>query len=132
MGIELRQNNDLIERDARLNQVELFRDVFSDMAVDPNIVPLMLKERNGEDLDAEGMFRLRSHWLGILKYIEWVYLDLPEDRRWVDSQRTNYSTFESYRQAWGNEESYSVAAKNRFDPEFVDFFNREVIRSTIK
>ena len=128
LGYELRQNNDLMAADARANRLDQATEVWGMLAQDPQLVPLLIKDRNDETLNEEEEFRLNAYWMLALFYQQWVFLETPDSGDWTVGQRRNFETYGSLRRTWqGNSGGSRSAGKDQFTPAFVRFYEDNVV-----
>ena len=62
LGIELRQNNELMAAEARFNNMSLSTQAFA-ISSQPDIAAIYVKDRNGEELTEVEYFMIESHWM---------------------------------------------------------------------
>jgi len=128
LAAELRQNNALMAAEARSNRVVIMTQTWDMLAQDPILVPLLLKDRNGERLSGEDEFRLSAFWMRVLLQTQWSYLELPESTEWTAGHRRNFESYRSLRQTWqGGGEAARAAGRDTLDPRFVRFYEDNVI-----
>ena len=128
LGVELRQNNALMEMEARATLTENLQDGWYQVSSDPDLVDLFIKDRSGEELSEAEEMRLNSYWMGMLLRREWQYQHFPEATTGIAGLRRLFSSYGSLRRAWNGDDSASRSAGNdNFSPEFVRFIETEVL-----
>jgi len=123
LAVELNQNNEFLELEARATRAQIFLDGWERIASDSELVALMIKDRKNEVLtDAEEM-QLNAYWMGYFIRWEWTYENISSERnRRAESLRRVYQAYGSMRRAWEGGSGGSVAAgKDNFPPEFVAY-----------
>lgn len=128
--VEMRQNNELLELEAKAILTENLQDGWTQVSSDPGLVDLFIKDRNGEDLSEAEEMRLNAYWMGMLLRREWQHQHFPEAETGVAGLQRLFTTYGSLRRAWSGSESASASAgKDNFSLEFVRFVETEVISS---
>lgn len=113
LAIELQQNSDVMEAQARLNLIEIENEILTTLSEDDEIVSLVFKMQNGDELSAIEAFELTAFLQKGYRVLEWIYVELPNERRRISSRRVLLQ-FPVARQAWDQE-------KSAYDPAFVRF-----------
>ncbi len=128
LGVELRQNNALMEMEARATLTENLQDGWYQVSSDPGLVELFIKDRSGQELSEAEEMRLNAYWMGMLLRREWQYEHFPDAETGVSGMRRLFSSYGSLRRAWGGTNSASQAAgKDNFSAEFVRFVEAEIL-----
>jgi len=128
LGIELRQNNEILVANAEATQLSIQRSTWEKLSEDPDIVALLVRDRNGESLNVEDEFRLNAFWMTVLLDNEWTYRTLPGNAKWIPGMRRNYEAYGSLRRTWqGGGAGSKTAGSDWFDPSFVQFFNENIV-----
>jgi len=128
LGVELKQNNDLMEMEARATLTENLQDGWYQLSSDPGLVELFIKDRDGQELSEVEEMRLNAYWMGMLMRREWQHEHFPDAETGVDGLQRLFSTYGSLRRAWGGTESAARSAgKDNFSPEFVRFVEAEIL-----
>jgi len=124
LAYELRQNNDLMEAEARLNRVNMVVDAWRFTAENGDVTELREREKAGEELSGADVRRIDATIMAIFVLLEWTYRELSEESREMtqlrEVQRYNFSTAPEYHRVW-NERKVS------FDPAFVEWMDRNVV-----
>ena len=125
LGLELRQNNELIAAEAEFNRLSLVTDSYGVVAESSELPALFVKDRNGEELTEEEFFRIESHWMRVLHTMHWRYRELPDDTTWIEGHRRNFAEYSTLRRTW--QSTSGTRGKHSFDPEFVQFMEGNVV-----
>lgn len=122
LAIELNQNNDFLELEAKATRVESSLDAWDRIASDPDLVALMIKDRNKGNLTEAEEMRLNAYWMGYFIRREWIFENFSESDQNFDSLQRLYRAYGSMRRAWnGNGGGAVSAGKDNFSPDFVVF-----------
>ncbi|HKI83613.1 MAG TPA: hypothetical protein VKA63_04685 [Candidatus Krumholzibacteria bacterium] len=128
LGVELQQNNELMEMEARATLTEDLQDGWYQLSSDPGLVELFIKDRSGQELSEAEEMRLNAYWMGMLLRREWQHEHFPDAVTGMAGLQRLFSTYGSLRRAWGGTNSASRGAgKDNFSPEFVRFVETEVL-----
>ena len=128
LAVELNQNNQLLELEAKATLSEYLQNGWDRIASDPELVDLFIKDRNGEQLTEPEEFRLNAYWMGFLIRQEWQFQHFPDLGTRVEALRRIHSSYGSFRRTWmGNSEGSRSAGKDNFSPEFVEFLDRNIV-----
>ena len=126
LAFELRQNNDYMQAQDRFNRLSAIFSIL-DNQMDSNISELVEKDRTGQEFSVAEEFRLQSFYLKILRNLEWAFEVTPDDRGWVNGICRSYAANPALRRAWnGGSDGEVFLAKDVFNPDFVEFFERNV------
>ena len=79
LGIELRQNNELLEAEARFNRMRMSWDGWQSLAEIRDLTELIFRVENGETLAGAEQKRVDAVTMRILIGMEWSYRELPPD-----------------------------------------------------
>lgn len=124
LAVELNQNNDFLELEARATLSEYLQNGWDRIASDPELVDIFIKDRNEEELTEAEEFRLNAFWMGYLIRLEWQFQHFPESGTSMDSLRRINAAYGSFRRTWnGNTRGSRNAGKDNFSPEFVRFID---------
>lgn len=126
LAYEVRQNNELMEADARLNRVNMVVDAWRFTAENGDVTELREREKNGEELSGADKRRIDATVMSVFLLIEWTYREMSADPRQLEQvrevQRHNFSNAPEYRRVWDER-------RNSFDPDFVEWMERNVVNS---
>lgn len=128
LGVELRQNNSLMEMEARAILTENLQDGWYQVSSDPGLVELFIKDRSDQELSEGEEMRLNAYWMGMLLRREWQHEHFPDADTGMAGLQRLFSSYGSLRRAWGGSTSASRSAgKDNFSPEFVRFVEAEIL-----
>ena len=128
LGVELKQNNDLMEMEARATLTENLQDGWYQLSSDPSLVELFIKDRGGQELSEVEEMRLNAYWMGMLLRREWQHEHFPDAETGVAGMQRLFSTYGSLRRTWGGTETAARSAgKDNFSPGFVRFVEAEIL-----
>jgi hypothetical protein len=124
LAYELRQNNELMEAEARLNRAILAIDAWRSTAENPGLTELREKEKRGEPVSSAETRQIDAAVMAIFVTIEWAFGELPRDSSEViqirEVQRHNFANSLEYGRVW-------QSRKHSFDPEFVQWMEENVV-----
>ncbi len=123
LGLELRQNNELLETEARQGLMQNRLDANRAWAADENMMQLRLKAHDGEQLTQVDQWRLEADFAGLVAAIEWEYEQFQ-------SGRVSYIPIDGWRAVlnrWSYFQSMWLKTRNRFSPEFARFMDEELL-----
>ena len=130
LGFELRQNNDLMEADVRATYASMDQTGWGFIIENPEVIEVLIKDRNGEELTEAEEHRLNALWMQNLAQHQFRYLEGPDSAvNWVPGQRRNFESYPSLRSAWEGSGSSRQAGKDNFDSRFVKFYDENVAAS---
>lgn len=130
LAVELSQNNELLEMEARTVLIQNQQDGWDRIAENPELVSLFIKDRNGELLTEAEEFRLNAFWMSYLIRSEWQFTHFSDGGTNLESLRRVNATYGSFRRTWsGNATGARSASRKSFSPEFASYVDR-VIEST--
>jgi hypothetical protein len=117
LAFELRQNNDLMEADARFNRLSISRDAWQSIADNGELTELMVRARNGEELTDVESRRNFADEMRFLVNMEWMFREMPPnspERQYVKQNIVASLSDPFFHSVWDDRKSY-------FDSEFVDW-----------
>ena len=121
---ELRQNNELMEADARLNRVAMSVNAWRSTAENGDLTELREREKSGKELSNTERRRVDAAVMSIFVIVAWTFAELSEKSLAVNQvrevQRYNFANFPEYRRVW-------EARKSTFDPTFVQWMDENVV-----
>ena len=121
LGIELRQNNELMEEEAQRARAESLRQSLVMMAENGELAAMYLKDREGAELSDVEKHRLGSWMLrGVVGY-QTSFQQLPREalESWATGFRREFEASPTFREAW---QRYKVT----LDPLFVQYMEENV------
>ena len=124
LAYELRQNNDLMEAEARLNRTVMAIDTWRFIAENPDLLELREKERQGGELSAAETRRIDATVLAIFVAPEWTFNERPEGSserdQVIEIQRHNFAKYPEFGRVWKER-------KAAFNPAFVQWMDKNVV-----
>ncbi len=124
LAYELRQNNELMEADARLNRAVMSIDAWRATAVNGDLAELREREKAGEELSSAEVRRIDAFVMSIFVIVSWTFAELSEESSGLkqvrEVQRYNFANAPEYRRVW-------EARKSTFDSAFVQWMEENVI-----
>jgi hypothetical protein len=127
LAVELSQNNDFLELEAKATRAEILLDGWDRITSDPDLVDLMIKDRNDEALTEAEEMRLNAYWMGYFIRREWHYENFPKSDQRFNQVLRLYEAYGSMRRAWGgNSRGSRGAGKDNLSPEFVTFMDERL------
>jgi hypothetical protein len=120
LALEVHQNNELLEADARYNRMRVSWDGWQSLAENGDLANLMVAAQSGETLTDVERVRVDAVTTRILVAFEWTYRELPADspeRVYILQglrEMVAEGGLDPDRRVWG-------VRKSRFDPEFVQW-----------
>lgn len=79
LAIELRQNNELMEAEARFNRVSASKEAFNIQSTNGELAEIVVKVNNGQPLTEVELYRFESSHMRFLINMEWIFREMPED-----------------------------------------------------
>ena len=127
LAVELNQNNELLELEARATYSEYRQNGWDRISSDPQLVDMFIKDRNGQTLTESEEFRLSAFWMGYLIRLEFEYLHFDDFFDRNQSIRRSFNAYPSFRKTWDGTTSGSRSAgKDNFSEEFVRHLEQHV------
>jgi hypothetical protein len=124
LAFELRQNNELMEADARMNRTAMSVDAWRFFAENGDLAELRERENSGEELSNAETRRVNSAVMSVFVIVAWTFAELSEEssdlRQVREVQRYNFANSPEYRRVW-------EARKSTFDPAFVQWMEENVV-----
>ena len=124
LGFELRQNNELMEADARYNRLSIVTDAWRLIAEHRDLTELRVRADNNEALTSAEERRVTAAIMSVYVLIEWTYRELGEDSTEMSQVREvqlyNFANYPTYGRVW-------EARKQSFDPAFVQWYEANVV-----
>lgn len=122
--IELRQNNELMADQARFNRLTVSTENWDMLSQNPELAELRLKQGAGEALTPLERVRLEAMLMRILITRQWSFQELPRASLPVGSWKRITESYPSLIPLYQRE-------KESFDPEFVEWFDENIIAPTL-
>jgi len=124
LAFELRQNNELMEAEARMHRTSMSVDAWRFFAENGDLIELREREKSGEELSSAETRRIDGSVMSVFVIVAWTFSELSEgssDLRQVrEVQRYNFANSPEYRRVW-------EARKTTFDPAFVQWMEDNVV-----
>jgi len=124
LAFELRQNNELMEAEARLNRTNMAVDAWRFTAEHGDLTEIREKEKRGEELSNAEIRRVDSLVMSLFVVGEWTFKELSIDSSEVNQLREvhlyNFRYSPEYGRVWGER-------KQSFDPAFVKWMEDNVV-----
>ena len=124
LGIELRQNNELLEAEARFNRMRMSWDGWQSLAEIRDLTELIVRVENGETLAGAEQVRVDAVTMRILIGMEWSFRELPPDspeRFYIRGALLDvFEGIGADLRVWNSK-------KTSFDPSFVQWVEENVI-----
>ena len=118
LGLELRQNNELMESEARFNRLNLQLGSVNLIVEHPDLAELIVRSQNDGDLTPAETYRLESYWSRLFSNMQWSYLEAYDDIPLETWRRI-------FRRAFV--QAYWENRKTDFSPEFAQFVDENVV-----
>ena len=126
LGIELRQNNSLLEAQTSLARFSVDRERRTRLLENrAGLLETMLKARNGEELNRTERAQLTAHWLDVLDSWLWQFREAQAGR--IGQDLIDVTTWGNL---WRQDEGFRTAYRNIFaqrDAEFDRYLEDNVI-----
>jgi hypothetical protein len=128
---ELRQNNAALESQSRMSHAEGRSEYFNRLSTDPVLMPIMVKARLGQPLDAVEEARLIAHYVAM--FISWQWEWEESERGRLELPATAWqSAFAAGNTSPGNS-SFALRAWEQnhqmLQPGFVAYIESEILDS---
>jgi hypothetical protein len=123
LALELRQNNELLETEARRGLMLNRMDMNRAWAADENLMQLREKAFNGDPLTRAEQIRVEADLVSLLVGMEWEYEQFRSGRVLgvpVDGYRSIFTRFPYMKSLW-------PGVRRRFTAEFSRFMDEEVL-----
>lgn len=124
LGVELRQNNELMEAEARFNRLAMVSDAWRFSAEHGDLTDLRVRSDRGETLSETEERRVTSAIMAVFLLVEWTFRELgdgsPELNQVREVQLYNFANYSTYIRVW-------ESRKRSFDPEFVQWLEENVV-----
>lgn len=128
LAVELKQNNELLEMEARATLTEHLQDGWYQLSSDPGLAELFIKDRTGQELSEVEELRLNAYWMGMLMRREWQFKHFPDAESGVAGLQRLFSSYASLRRVWtGSKSASRSAGKDNFSADFVRFVEAEIL-----
>ena len=119
LGLELRQNNELLLQEAQRSRAAAVRE---NTALIAENAELVVKDEAGDTLTAAESIRMSSMWTGMLISYQTAFRQLPRQAIAVRANgfRRMFATMPSFRETWEQ-------SRDEYEPDFVAFMEENVV-----
>ena len=121
---ELRQNNELMEAEARLNRANMTVESWRFTAENGELAELREREWLGEELRPADVLRIDALVMSVFVAMEWSFNELPGEtivlNEMREIQRFNFENRPEFRRVWDRR-------KASLDPAFVSWMEENVV-----
>ena len=123
LAIELRQNNELMEAEARFNRLSASKEAYNIQSTNGELAEIIVKVNNSQPLTEVQLYRFESSHMRFLINMEWIFREMPDD-----------STERKYAErrlalALANDLRRKIYLKriDDFDPDFVSWIEGNIL-----
>ncbi len=123
LAIEIRQNNELMEAEARFNRVSVSTEAYNIQSTNGDLAEIIVKANNNESLTEVEHYRFRSSHMRFLINMEWIYREMAVDspeRRYAERQMISSMSHELRRQIF-------LDNIHQFDEGFVSWVEDNIL-----
>ena len=117
LAFELRQNNELMEAEARFNRVTVSREGYNILSTNRELAEIFVKVNNNESLTEVEHYRFAMAHMRYLINMEWIFREMPVDspeRRYAERQLMSSMSHKLRRQIF-------LDRADRLDASFVSW-----------
>ncbi len=123
LAIELRQNNELMEAEARFNRVSASKEAYNIRSTNGELAEIHVKVNKSQPLTDVELYRFESSHMRFLINMEWIFREMPEDstdRKYAERRLAS---------ALSNNLRRSIYLKriDDFDPDFVSWIEDNIL-----
>jgi hypothetical protein len=123
LAYELRQNNELMEAEARFNRLTVSADAYNVTSTNGELAEIIVKATNNESLTEVEFYRFRSSEMRMLVNMEWTFREMPADspeRMYAKRVMMTAMSSKLRRQIF-------LDNVDRFDPSFVSWVEDDIL-----
>jgi hypothetical protein len=123
LAIELRQNNELMEAEARFNRVSASAEAYNIRSTNGELAEIHVKVNKSQPLTDVELYRFESSHMRFLINMEWIFREMPEDstdRKYAE-QRLASTLSNNLRR------SIYLKRIDDFDPDFVSWIEDNIL-----
>jgi hypothetical protein len=123
LGFELRQNNELMEAEARFNRVTVSREAYNILSTNGELAEIIVKANNNESLTEVEHYRFAMSQMRMLTNMEWIFREMPADspeRKYAERQMMSAMSHKLRRQIF-------LDRVNQFDASFVSWVEDKIL-----
>ena len=124
VALELQQNNELMEAEARFNRLSVSRDAWQSMAENGDYADVLVRAERGEVLSETDEFRATASMMRYLVNMDWMYRELPPDspeRLYAEKSMLTNVANPLFVRVWDDR-------KDHFSPSFVQWVDGEILK----
>ncbi len=119
LGVELRQNNELMEAEARFNRLSIQTGSNTLVAGNTDLAQVLAKANRNEELTDAEQLQARNFNVRVLSNMQWTYREVPESEAPVELWRSLHKENLHRRVFWETQ-------KTMFNQDFVEFYEKAV------
>ena len=123
LAFELRQNNELMEAEARFNRLTVSREAYNILSTNGELAEIIVKANNNESLTEVEHFRFTSAYMRFLNNMEWIFREMPVDspeRKYAERQLMSAMSHKLRRQIF-------LDRADRLDASFVSWVEDNIL-----
>jgi hypothetical protein len=123
LGFELRQNNELMEAEARFNRVAVSTEAYNIISTNRELAEILVKANNNDPLTEVEHYRFVQAQMRFLTNMEWMFREMPVDspeRGYAERLLIQFMSHNLRRQIF-------LDRVDRFDPSFVSWIEDDVL-----
>lgn len=123
LAIELQQNNELMEAEARFNRLSISKEAYNIQSTNGELAAIIVKANNNELLSDVDTFRFDASMMRFFINMEWIFREME-----VDSPERKYAE-QQLRQALshGLRRQIFLNRSDSFDPNFVRWIEDNIL-----
>ena len=123
LAIEIRQNNELMEAEARFNRLSVSREAYNIQSTNRELAEIIVKANNNESLTEVEHYRFAMSQMRFWINMEWIFRDMPVDspeRKYAEGQIMLVMSHKLRRQIF-------LDRVDRFDASFVSWVEDNIL-----
>ena len=123
LGFELRQNNELMEAEARFNRVTVSTEAYNILSTNRELAEIFVKVNNNESLTEVEHYRFENAHMRYLTNMEWIFREMPVDspeRKYAERQLMSAMSYKLKRQIF-------LDSADRLDASFVSWVEDNIL-----
>ncbi len=119
LGVELQQNNELMEAQARFNRLSIQTGSNTLVAENANLAGTLAKANKNEELTDGEKLQIHNFNVRVLSNMQWTYREVPESEIPIELWRRLHRDNLHRRAFWESQ-------KTMFAPNFAEFYEKAV------
>lgn len=119
--VEIRQTNELMAVEERFNRLSALTGLQETLLENANLPAILAKLASGQELELEEQIAFNAYLNMNTRSREWTFRELPYEELPISFWRRLYSS------PWTEEHFHEF--KSDWDPEFVEFIERDILPS---